>query len=539
MTVRLYANGTGGTLGDELITETELYTTGIVYFVHHSGSDSNTGQTRQKPYASFVFALTQAISNDIIVLMDGHTETISSPQTVSQDGLKIVGEGSTSGVPTAKLTSALTNQVMLTISGINVAIANIYFPSGATTNATNGRVKVTGARHMMRGCYIECGAGDATSSVAWSDTATGARCFDTSFVNVSTTIQPVCGLIMSGSTDNEFEAVTLDGGTVGFAIAGILDSSVFSGTAPERLRCQQMRLLNGAGFLSGAGTTGYIGISERTGGPLVTGFNSRLPNGFRQVGDALLADGEIYLSTAPIYVHYGTGDDANGGFDELNPKKTLESAVSVISDDCTIIVLLPGHDEPLAAGIQNNVSGTTIVGCGTSGGKPSCRIYQNASGPFIVMRMSEVTYLRNIWFDGTTLGATQTEMVTMSVPYAEMRGCLVSAGYRDHIGVDINSNLVTVRDTKVESTGTGVTTRASRGILIDSEGNVSDIDIRGCELSNGEGGFTDVALHSQDAVPRLYMISVTLSFGADVTINSLATGIVNPETATGSSLVTW
>ncbi len=196
--------------------------------------------------------------------------------------------------------------------------------------------------------------------------------------------------------------------------------------------------------------------------------------------------------------------------------------------------------EPLAAGlVQSGNVGVTIIGCGTSSGKPSCRVYQNSGGPYVVFTMGDITFLRNIWFDGTTLGSTQTEMITLSVGYSEIRGCLISAGYRDHIGVDINTSLVTVRDTKFESTGTGSTTRASRGLLIDAAEGSTDIDIRGCEFSNGTGGFTDVAFRCSDSTLRLYVIAATQSFGADIGIASGATGFVNPETAGGSATVNW
>ncbi len=319
MTHRLYANGTGGVLGDELCTETELYMSGVMYFVHHTGDNANLGTSRQKPWATLVYALAHVAANDMIVLLDAHAETIAASQTLSLDGLKVVAEGSNNGDPTVELTSSLSDQSMFIVSGTNVALGNIKF-MGGSTQTTVARVAVTGARSMIRDCYFECDAGLANNAaLSWSIFGSGARLFNTKFVVTSTTVQPKYGLLSNGLSNAEMEACTFDGGDVGFSAGGYYDFSFTGvGSGPQSIRCQQMRLLNGAQFLVGTGMSGYLGISEKTGSPAIAGFAVRLPNGFRQTGDALLADSEVYLTTPPLYVHYGTGDDANGGTDELN-----------------------------------------------------------------------------------------------------------------------------------------------------------------------------------------------------------------------------
>ena len=539
MTVRIYPNGTGGALGDELVTETQIYTTGIIYYVHHTGNNSNTGQFRQKPFATLVHALTVIADCDVIVLMDGHTETISAPQTVSTNGVKIVGEGISDGNPTVMLTSSLTDQTMLTVSGSSVALAGVHV-RGGSAQSTLPRVLWTGIRGMLRGCYFECDAGlTGAAAFAYSIFATGMRIFSTKFVVTSTTTQPIYGVLSQGSTDAEFEAVTFDGGVVGFGIGGYVDFSIFAGTGPARLRCQQMRLLNGAGFLTADDTTGYLGISERTGAAVVSGFANHLAGGFRQIGDPLLADTELYMSGLPIYVHYGTGNDSNSGRDELAPKKTITGALSVTGDECYFIVCLPGHSEPLAAGIVAGSIGVTIIGCGTTDGKPSCRIYGNGEGPNTPLTTGAQCYFRNLWLDHNIVATSnQTRIVLMSQVYSELRGCLVTVGYRDQVGVEVSMDKVTVRDTKIESAGTGDTTRPTRGLY--GSAAKADIDLRGLVLSNGTHGFTISAIDASGVVlTRLYGIAMSLLFGADVKLTTSTTGLLNPETTSGSALVSW
>lgn len=542
MTVTLYPNGPGCTLGDEIAVATEIYATGFILYVHHTGSNSNQGITRQKPFASLAFAITQLTANSIIVLLDGHTETISSAQSISVSGAKIVGEGSNNGRPTVRITSSLTAQSALTVVEENIAIANICFPAAVDTTSAS-KIMVLGLRSMIRGCRFELGEKDQAPAVEWDSAATGARIYNSTFVSVSGSVQPYTGFQMNGTTDGELEAVTFDGGNTGFGAAGLggFDASFVSGTPPARLRCQQMQLLNGASFSTGANTTGYFSIISKSGSPAVSGFNRRLPNGFRQIGDALLADIEFYYSGDIIYVHYGTGSDTNGGTDELAPKKTVASALTAISKDCSIIVLLPGHIEPLTTGIViPAITGITIIGCGQSGGKPSCKIYRDQAGAsFESLNTDQVSYIRNIWFAPVVAGNAGGEMVSISGIYSEMRGCLVTPALNDANGVTVAVSSVTCRETKFESAGISVASRPSRGLVFSSEGTMTDEDVRGCEFSNGAFGFSLRAFDESESVARLYVIAMTQSFGADIKVNSSTTGLINPETASGSSIVEW
>lgn len=530
MSATIYPNGLGGVLGDELVTCAELYTTGTVYFVHHTGDDANAG-TREKPLATLVHANSLVDINDIVVLLDGHAETLSSSLVVSEPGVRIVGEGQADGKPTVRLTCAASDADGISITNTNVTIGNIWFPA-TTTLGEHGVIGVHASWSMVRGCYLEMGAEQETG-IDWTDTDGGCRLYNTTIVSVSTTTPPVQGLVLEAQANCEVEACTFDGGVTGFSVGAIV------GGLTTNFRAQQLRLMNGASISLDSDAEGYIGISEKSGDARVTGLKRRFANGFRQTGDALLADTEIYMSGVIYYVHYGTGDDGNSGIDELAPKKTLGSAllVALVQD---FILLLPSHEEPISAALDTHSVGLTIIGCGTSDGKPSCRLYKDAAaGALVLFTQSMVSSLRNIWFDHTTSVTQSTSMVEMDADFAEMRGCLVTPAVTDVIGVQASGSFLTIRETKFESVAVLVSARPARGLSFEAEGGMSDNDVRFCIFSNATLGFTQDAFFEDQQNTRLYVIGATQSYGADIEINPNTTGMVNPETSSGSALVSW
>lgn len=91
------------------------------------GSDGNRG-TYQKPFATIDYAIGQCTANrgDVIMVMPGHTETISAAGSIAADvaGVAIVGLGSGSKRPTLSFTAAAAS---ITVSAANVTFKNILF----------------------------------------------------------------------------------------------------------------------------------------------------------------------------------------------------------------------------------------------------------------------------------------------------------------------------------------------------------------------------------------------------------------------------
>jgi hypothetical protein len=149
------------------------------------------------------------------------------------------------------------------------------------------------------------------------------------------------------------------------------------------------------------------------------------------------------------------------------------------------------------------------------------------------------SYLRNIWVYDVEAESGPGILVDVSDDYVEVRGCYIQPTVTGVIGIDAQSSFLAFRETKIESGGVSVASRPAIGLRFSAEGSMTDIDVRGVELSNSRFGFSSPAFDEDEAVARLYVISMTQSFGADVFINASTTGIVNPETASGSALVDW
>jgi hypothetical protein len=112
--------------GTHCIEDASL-TTGTRFFVHHSGANATTrGLTPDDPLATLDYAigLCTANKNDVIYLMPGHAETLSSAAYILADvaGISIIGLGNGTNRPT--FTWAAT-AATISITANDVLIRNI------------------------------------------------------------------------------------------------------------------------------------------------------------------------------------------------------------------------------------------------------------------------------------------------------------------------------------------------------------------------------------------------------------------------------
>ena len=253
----VFPNGLGESTADTIAVNTPFYTTGSVWYVNATtGTDaaSPAGQNRSKPLATIGQAYTNASSGDVIVLMDGHAETLTAKLTVAKR-LLIVGGGQSDGLPTATITLNAAADNMFVFSTAGSELRNVWIAENAQTNAS-ARIRVTGDRFRMRNCYVPCGAhdtGNAVSlaaqsaefdSVTWKSTAT------------SRAAQPLSALyVESAVTGLRIVDCTFNGGTVGFSAYHAIDGS---DAIVTDLRIENITLLNGADALFTTSTTGYV-----------------------------------------------------------------------------------------------------------------------------------------------------------------------------------------------------------------------------------------------------------------------------------------
>lgn len=259
-------HGFGGSTGVTLTTSSPIYTSGTVYFVSSTAtgaSDSAPGTERIRPLLTLVQALTNAGNNDTIVVLSGHTETITTTLTISETGLTIVGEGSGTSRPQFTRNIAA-NGTMFNITGAGTTIQNLYFPATSTTANSGSKVKLSGAGQKIRNCYF---VADTLDDGPQIETVTGASQIEISDTTVISTAtapsdQPESAIkITNAITDLELDTVTLSGGTSGWS-----NPYAFNGAgAITRLRALQLSLLLDSDVTLATGTAGILNLGSTSG----------------------------------------------------------------------------------------------------------------------------------------------------------------------------------------------------------------------------------------------------------------------------------
>lgn len=275
------------------------------------------------------------------------------------------------------------------------------------------------------------------------------------------------------------------------------------------------------------------------------------PDGIGQAtGDLLVVNQPLTTPGTVWFVSYATGADANNGRSAEGPKKTLAAAITAASNG-DIIVLLSDHDETVTAPITVNKE-VTIVGAGTSAGKPAAKL-KNDTGGILLQVDANGVQLRNIYFPANVQAGSQHVLLSNGPNLGfVMSGCYLECG-NTLVGVEsvvssahATENVLRFENCTWVSTATAYATRPGQALrLLD----VVDTFIVGCTFDGGTYGFSGsgpsidgVALsvsNSSGTCERLRIQSLTLLRGADVFILSTVTGYVVDVTTTGSARVSW
>jgi len=265
----VYPNGLGESLADSLAVNAPFYTTGAVWYVSHAtGTDAATpaGQNRTKPLATIGQAYTNATDGDVIVLMDGHTETRTAVLTLAKR-LLIIGGGESDGKPTVKLTLDAAAASLFSITAAGVEIRNVWVQENTQTNAT-ARIAVGAARARFKGCYFECGATD-TGAAMQIGAVTTVELEACTFVSTATlrTAQPLTAVSFNGTaTDVRFRECTFDGGTVGFSAYWAVEGA---DDAVAGVTFEDCSLLRGADIIVNDDATGWVSGGTATESALI------------------------------------------------------------------------------------------------------------------------------------------------------------------------------------------------------------------------------------------------------------------------------
>lgn len=272
MPTNTYPNGIGASLGPQVALNKPFFCSGNVWYVDsQTGTDaaSPAGRNREKPLATLGQANTNAATDDFIVLLSGHSETLTGALTISKR-LTIIGEGTASGKPTVKFTNNQAAGSLFTNTGHALRLYNIWFEENAQTN-TAALITVAAMQDFaMNGCYVELGSNDTGFAVVLTD-STFVTFRDTTFISTATSgTQPKGAIQFATSGGNptsiRMDGLTLDAGTIGFSNHFAVDGSA---VAVLRLFADNVNLLHGADMTFNSLTIGYLSLGTLTGGSKV------------------------------------------------------------------------------------------------------------------------------------------------------------------------------------------------------------------------------------------------------------------------------
>jgi hypothetical protein len=263
--------------------------------------------------------------------------------------------------------------------------------------------------------------------------------------------------------------------------------------------------------------------------------------GESQGGDVLCTQLPLFSSGNVWWVNSATGTDAGGtaGQDRERPLATLVQA-NTNASDYDLVVLESGHTETLVAALS--LKALTIVGVGTTSGKPAAQIKINAAAAsMLVFSGAAVGELRNIYFPASVqANTTANGKIRQSTSgHLLISGCYFELSANDQLpGISIDTGSTIVENCTFVSTATAIASRPLKAI--GSTGAVSDVRIVGSVFDSGTVGFSTAAIDlSTAAVTRLRAFSNSFLRGADSLIHASTTGYFIPSTNSGSPKVTW
>lgn len=255
-------------------------------------------------------------------------------------------------------------------------------------------------------------------------------------------------------------------------------------------------------------------------------------------GDPLAGQRPIYASGNVWWVNSATGTDAGGtaGQDQQKPLATIVQANTNASDG-DVIVLQSGHTETLTVALS--LKGLTVVGIGTTSGKPAAQIKINAAASTALQFATTGGQIHNVYFPASVqVNTTANGKLRLTTTGCAVYGCYFEASANDQLPQLSLDATGRIDGCTFVSTATSTASRPLKGL--GSTGALADLIVVDCIFDDGSVGFTSPACDlSAAAVTRLRAWGNSLLRGAEASINSGSTGFFIPATTTLGAKVTW
>jgi hypothetical protein len=262
------------------------------------------------------------------------------------------------------------------------------------------------------------------------------------------------------------------------------------------------------------------------------------------VGDDLATLSPIYASGNIWFVQSTTGTDAASPAGRLKnePLDTLNQAnTNAASGD--LIYLLSAHTETRTSAITITKS-LTIVGCGTTSGKPAPQLINNsaAASLFTINTAGICVEFRNIYFPAQTQSCSATKF---SNGQGNLRfvGCYFEANVFDAAAV------ITIPATGTESTfefinctmiSTGTSTSSQPLVGISGTSHTAHVRLDGSTFSNGLYGWSGgsaVTITAAGSTETIRGVGVNRLLGATLSLPATRTWVTDGTVTGGGRIV--
>lgn len=551
--MKYWPHGISSTEGDTLLTEDNLYTDARVFYVRFSdGDDASDGRSRVAPMKTLGAAVTSAAAGDIIVLLEGHDETVTATITINKR-LCVVAEGrDDDGKPTVRIRNGTTSGGLIVLDAASIQLRNFIIEKPLTPRAASELAADTASGLWLKGMRFELGSTSQGPTLrlissAWSLIE---DCEWVLLEDASSASSDGAAVIAGLCAGIRMWRCTFDGGDSFLWPHLIFGGVVVHGAAyaesdQNTIEFEQLSLLNGPFFLMDNGTTGYVQCDEMTGGARVDWGTAPVhshPNGLGcNSGPPVITNPNLFTTGDVFYVHSGTGDANNDGLSKGSPWADLAGEVGNLSAG-DIVVFLDGHEEP-------TITATIIVnerwymtGEGSSGGLPTVKFHMDSIGTdafnFVVGGFG--ASLRNVQIvpPGTGNQGRGCELIAC-------QGVLLEDLYHPADGssdfpcvfID-DSDFAHLRGCRFTVVSDQGDSPGDASVVVAS--TITDLKMLGCIYDGGFASWTTgYGYREKAAVTGLFAEQTSLLIGGSMALHVSTSGWAQAPVATGESRVDW